>query len=252
VLLANRQGLVSKSLPEVVQVDADGTVTYHQRYTGRLSQPLRLSEFPMDTHTFTIQLVAAGYGADELNFVLDSQERGEVTIEGGAIAEKLSLPDWTVLRHRAAAVGYSPVPGFNAAGFAFEFEASRFVTYYLWQVVLPLTVVVVMSWSAFWIDATSVGVRVGVATSSILTLIAHRFVLASLLPRLPYMTRLDYFTVGSTLLVLLALIVVLWTSPRGKRNPVHVDRIDRWARAGFPMAFLLLVGWFLGGIWLAK
>lgn len=42
-----------------------------------------------------------------------------------------------------------------------------------------------------------------VATASVLTLIAQRFVLASLLPRLPYMTRLDFFTVGSTILVLL-------------------------------------------------
>ena len=61
VLLANRQGLVSKSLPEVVQVAPDGTVIYHQRYTGKMSQPLRLSDFPMDSHTFTIQFVAAGY-----------------------------------------------------------------------------------------------------------------------------------------------------------------------------------------------
>jgi hypothetical protein len=37
VLLANRQGLVSKSLPDVVAIDPDGTVFYDQRYTGHLS-----------------------------------------------------------------------------------------------------------------------------------------------------------------------------------------------------------------------
>jgi len=91
-------------------------------------------------------------------------------------------------------------------------------------------------------------VRIGIATSSILTLIAHRFVLASLLPRLPYMTRLDYFTVGSTLLVFLALIVVVVTSYLAAINRDPIARqVDLWARGTFPAAFLLLLGWFVFG-----
>ncbi|MEA3302655.1 MAG: hypothetical protein U9Q75_05180 [Pseudomonadota bacterium] len=58
-----------------------------------------------------------------------------------------------------------------------KIEAKRYIAYYIWQIVLPLAVVV-MSWAAFWIDRVHVGVRIGVATSSILTLIAQRFVFA--------------------------------------------------------------------------
>ena len=133
-------------------------------------------------------------------------------------------------------------------GFVFRFTAERYVTYYIWQVILPLAVVVVMSWAAFWVGRDNVGVRIGVATSSILTLIAHRFVLASLLPRLPYMTRLDYFTVGSTLLVFLALITVIFTAvltSKGSESLAH--RTDVAARAVFPTVFLIMLGWFLYG-----
>ena len=59
LLLVNRQGLISKSLPDVVDVQSDGTVLYHQRYTGMLSQILDLSSFPIDTHDFFIHFVAA-------------------------------------------------------------------------------------------------------------------------------------------------------------------------------------------------
>jgi len=59
LILANRQGLVSRSLPEIVQVDPDGTVTYRQRYSGMLSQPLQLANFPMDKHFFTIHFASA-------------------------------------------------------------------------------------------------------------------------------------------------------------------------------------------------
>jgi len=108
--------------------------------------------------------------------------------------------------------------------------------------------VVVMSWAAFWVGRKNVGIRIGVATSSILTLIAHRFVLASLLPRLPYMTRLDYFTVGSTLLVFMALVTVIFTSfLAGKEHDSLTHKVDVTARVTFPAIFLLLLGWFFYG-----
>jgi hypothetical protein len=252
VLLANRQGLVSKSLPDVVQVDADGSVTYHQRYTGRLSQPLLLSDFPMDTHTFTVQFAAAGYTKDDLTFVVDTM-KGTPDLKGGAMSDRLSLPDWNVLEYAAEASPYSPVAAIKSAGFSFQFKARRYVAYYYWQVVLPLSVIVVMSWASFWVDTSNVGVRVGVATSSILTLIAHRFVLARLLPRLPYMTRMDYLSVGSTVLVLVAMLVVLWTSMLGKHKKTALaERVDFWARFAFPGVFLLILGWFVSGVWVLQ
>ncbi|MBA3964393.1 MAG: hypothetical protein H0X47_01175 [Nitrospirales bacterium] len=143
---------------------------------------------------------------------------------------------------------YSPIKEIHTPAFAFQFQAKRYVGYYLWEVLLPLAVVVIMSWSAFWVGREHMGVRIAVATSSILTLIAHRFVLASLLPRLPYMTRLDYFTVGSTLLVLLALITVIVTGYLAAHSQErHARRIDLLARGTFPGAFLLLLLWFMGG-----
>jgi hypothetical protein len=243
VFIANQSGLVSRSLPEVVQVFPDGNVVYQQRYTGKMSQPLKLSEFPMDKHTFTIQFLAAGYTDDVLEFIPDELEN----IVGGGIADELSLPDWELTKFEAVSSPYQPIPEIHTAGFVFRFEARRFFSYYLWQIVLPLTVVVIMSWAAFWVDRHQIGVRIAVATSSVLTLIAHRFVLASLLPRLPYMTRLDYFTVGSTLLVFLALIVVVLTSFLAKKD--HHDKKARMmnvsSRIVFPAAFLVLLGWFV-------
>lgn len=247
LVVANRVGLVSRSLPEVVQVDWDGTVTYRQRYTGVFSQPLQLANFPMDKHAFTIQFASAAYSTDELEFIPDTPEY-EGMPAGGSIAEEISLPDWKLLGYEILALPYQPVRVIHAAGFAFRFEAERYVKYYFLQVLLPLSVVVVMSWAGFWLQREQVGVRIGVATSSILTLIAQRFVLASLLPRLPYMTRLDYFTVGSTLLVFLALIGVVSASYLAATNrDLMAERVDLWARFVFPGAFLLLLGWFLVG-----
>lgn len=245
VLLANQTGLISKALPDVVQVDEDGTVIYYQRYTGKLSQPLRLSDFPKDRQPFNVQFVAAGYSEADLEFIPDVSP-SDPSLSGGSVADELSLPDWKIVSYTAQKMTYRPIPGISVPGFGLSFEAERYISYYLWQVVLPLGVVVMMSWSPFWLSRRDIGARIGIATSSVLTLIAHRFVLASLLPRLPYMTRMDYLTVGSTLLVMMTLIMVVSIGIMESRNrDKFAGRLDRVARLGFPVAFLSLLGWFL-------
>ncbi|MFV2073735.1 MAG: hypothetical protein ACC742_13935, partial [Thermoanaerobaculales bacterium] len=45
-----------------------------------------------------------------------------------------------------------------------------------------MAIIVFMSWVVFWIDPRHVGPRISVAVTSMLTLIAYRFLLGQLLP----------------------------------------------------------------------
>ena len=103
-----------------------------------------------------------------------------------------------------------------------------------------------MAWGAFYIDPTNAGAQIGVATSSMLTLIAYRFMLGGLIPRLSYMTRLDYFLLGSTSLVFLTLVEVIITINLALRDKKKFARtIDRWCRFVFPIVFILWTWWSL-------
>ncbi len=245
VLLTNRGGIIQKSLPEVVQIERDGQVTYRQRYTGPLSQPLKLSEFPFDQHQFTIQLVSLTLLPKDILFV-PATAVTDPKIIGGSISHQLSLPDWKIIEYKTHTVPYNPAGEVEMPGFAFEFTAKRFVLYYVWQVVAPLVLIVMMSWGTFYIDPSNAGAQIGVATSSMLTLIAYRFMLGNLIPHLPYMTRLDYFTLGSTILVFLTLLEVIMTTNLAlRKKELFARKIDRWCRFMFPTAFIILSSWSL-------
>jgi hypothetical protein len=245
VFIGNRGGIMQKSLPEVVKVAADGAVTYIQRYTGPLSQPLKLSEFPFDQHQFAIQFIAPGFTPQEVQFVPDSPTE-EPQITGGAMYQELSLPDWKVTEYTTETNPYRPTRDIEVAGFVFKFTAKRYAVYYVWQVIVPLILIVMMSWGGFYIDPTNAGARIGVATSSMLTLIAYRFMLGQLIPRLPYMTRLDYFTLGSTILVFLTLgEVIVTTNLSLTERGENALKINRWCRFLFPMVFALWSVWSL-------
>jgi hypothetical protein len=243
VIIANKQFFVRKSLPDVVRVESDGTITYAQRYLGPLSQRLNLSRFPFDKHTFGINFISTRYTPDQVKFI-PSLSPQDPTIIGGGISQELSLADWEITDHLVETRPYNPMEDVLTAGFIFEFTADRYELYYIWQVIIPLFLIVLMSWGALWIDPTSSGTQIGLATSSILTLIAYRFMLGNLIPRLPYMTRMDYFTLGSTVLVFFMLIEVVTTSFLARHGMEKTARrMDRWGRVTFPIVFVAWSAW---------
>ena len=222
-----------KTLPEVVRVSPDGLVTYSQRYYGKLSTPLDLRNFPFDKHTFRFRLAAVGSSPDEVRFYTDPERTGM------GRADKLSIPDWKCTQWASFAKPYAPVEGERiVASYVYEFEADRMVGYYVVKVFLPLLLIVLMSWAVFWIDPSLVSAQISVSITSMLTLIAYQFVLAGLLPKVSYITRMDIFLLGSTALIYAALVEVIITSHMATHNKLaRACTMDAWARVIFPVLF---------------
>jgi hypothetical protein len=224
-----------KTFPEVVEISPKGDVVYRQRVWGSFSQPLKLRDFPFDRQSFSIQLAAVGFREGQIELVPNS------SVQSG-IAEELSFPDWTVTGWRAEPRVYQPHAGIGKIpGFAFTFEATRKKNYYVVKVLVPLIFIVMMSWVVFWTDPKESGTDIGVSVTSMLTLIAYRFAIGGFLPVISYLTRLDYFILGSTILVFSSLAEVVATSAlvRHERKDLafSFDRVSRWV---FPAIFIYL------------
>jgi len=215
-------------------------VTYRQRYAGAFTQPLRLRSFPFDRQTFRLQFVAVRYRINEVQFVPDQDWIDNGLKQAGGIATSITLPDWTIESWNTKSLSYALAPGFEYSGYAFEFTASRNAQHYVWKVILPLVLIVIMSWAVFWIDPVTSNSQISIAVTSMLTLIAYRFAIDNQLPRLPYTTNLDAFILMSTVLVFFSFIEVLVTTilENQKRNRLAIT-IDRSCRVIFPVIFLL-------------
>ena len=231
-----RQG--SSTLPETVEVTPDGTVTYRQRLLGQFSQKLDLSDFPLDRQKLSIQLVAMGNLEDDVVFVAHPE------IPSGVVPD-VAISDWKILGSHARTQAYQPMPGVEPrAGYMLEFDAKRFIGYYRTKIILPLLLIVAMSWLVFWIDPELAGPQISLAVTSVLTLIAYRFMIGGMLPKISYLTRMDWFTSASTVLVFLTLVEATYTVMLTKRGrPERAQTIDRISRWGFPLAFVLVFAW---------
>jgi Neurotransmitter-gated ion-channel ligand binding domain/Neurotransmitter-gated ion-channel transmembrane region len=238
--IVNESNSVSRKFPEIAEVEPDGRVNYRQRYAGAFTQPLRLRSFPFDRQTFQLQFVAVRYRPNEVQFVPDQDWIDNGLKQAGGIAPSITLPDWTIENWNTKSLSYVLAPGFEYSGYAFEFTAARDVQHYILKVILPLVLIVIMSWSGFWIDPVNANSQISVAVTSMLTLIAYRYAVDIQVPRLPYVTRIDLFFLVSTLLVFFSLIEVLVTTVLDNNQQTErAKKIDHYCRAIFPAIFAI-------------
>jgi hypothetical protein len=224
-----------KTLPDVVTVFPNGEAIYLQRVLGNFSQPMKLQDFPFDRQVFNVHLAAVQHSPEQVELVPSP----DITY---GIAETLSVTDWKVVGWNAEVLPYKPIPvRGEIAGIRFSFTAQRQIGYFILKIIIPLVLIVIMSWTVFWIDPKEAGIQFSVSMTSMLTLIAYRFAVGAFLPKISYMTRLDFFILMSTILVFTSLVEVLLTSTLARADRLEMARrIDLWARLVFPAAFTLL------------
>ncbi len=194
-----------------------------------------LRDYPADHQVLTVQLVASGHSPDQVELVASTEAIH-------AISAGLSVTDFDITGSEVVVEPYRPMDsGPGVASIRSNYFASRKTGYFVVKVIIPLILIVMMSWSVFWIDPAEGGTQIGVATTTMLTLIAFRFAIDASLPKISYLTRLDTFVMAATVLVFLSLFEVVITSRLAKTGRhERAMRLDQWSRLIFPGAFVVV------------
>lgn len=225
-------GRLFADLPEVANIGPGGSIQYLQRYNGALATYHNLHDFPFDNQVFKLVL-----------WPLENTEEGvqlKVNEKFTGYRKLLNISDW-VIQKVTAETGreLSEISNEYYSTYHLLIHADRVTGYYIWKVIIPLSLIVAMSWAVFWINPAQFGPQIGLSATSMLTLIAFIFATTNLLPKLAYLTMLDKFIFTSTLLVFLALVESLSAtylfSKGHEKIGLLMDSICRWV---FPMVFL--------------
>ncbi|MGI9625641.1 MAG: hypothetical protein ACR2QM_02290 [Longimicrobiales bacterium] len=216
-------------LADQIGVGPGGAVVHQQRYYGTFATYHNLRDFPFDRHVFQISLLSSEYDEDEVVLLINDEQTGRRDV--------LNISDWRIGEVEAVPGTYvMETTGRRLSTYEFQIDAQREMGFYIWKVMVPLTLIVAMSWAVFWLS----GPQIGLSATAMLTLIAFQFAMVGVLPRLGYFTTLDKFTTGSTVLVFLALVEAVTTSYLEARDR-HDDarRLDRNSRWLFPLGFFI-------------
>jgi len=223
-LIVNDRGMRAQ-LPLVVDVDALGNVVYRQRLTGELAVDLDLEDFPFDSQQLPIDIISYQYSPDQVHFSTNARLAAHL--------EEFSIEGWRFTLSETKFGEFSvPAAGVVRPRITFMLEAQRKAQYFLLTMFLPMSLIVFMSWTAFWIQPNVVPPRIAISTASIFSLIAFGFSIRLSLPRVSYVTRADVFVIGCTLLVFLALGAAVigsrWASAEKLEQAIRLNATIRW------------------------
>jgi hypothetical protein len=227
----------------VMRVRPDGTSTLIQALSASAETEFDMTRFPFDGQRLEAVFEVLGFDRDEV----------ELRVEAGAASSPtrgVRIPQWTVrgtsLSVRDRAASHAGRRGVSSA-FILSIDVQRESFYANRLVIIPLVVIVLLSFSVFWMDRSSLGDRLSVSFIGILTGVAYQIVMSDLLPHISYVTLMHGFLNLSFLTMCATVVVNLVVGNLDQRGKGEVgDRIDRRCRWGFPLAYFGLMLVMLG------
>lgn len=108
-------------------------------------------------------------------------------------------------------------PG-NYSRLACEFLFVRRLGYYIIQIYIPSSLIVVLSWVSFWLDRNAVPARVALGITTVLTLTTLISSTNAALPKISYLKSIDVYLVTCFFMVFAALLEYAAVSFIGNRK----------------------------------
>ena len=229
-------GRLFTRLQKRVEVLGNGRARQVQRYSGALVFAYDAHRFPFDKQDIVITLLSEEYSEGKIVLTIDETVTGRNP-------NAFDIPDWSISGVDAQIISkHLEILNRNHSAYEFHIPVERRSGFFVWKVIVPLMLIVFMSWTVFWINPSQVGPQISMSATSMLTLIAFQFAMGNLLPRLSYFTVMDRFVTGSTILVFMALIESIMTNYLVTIDKENLAlKIDRYCSWIFPAIFFVFV-----------
>ncbi len=208
----------------------DGTVEYDRQFEATLRSEFDLRSFPFDRQELQVQIESFAFPSTELVLVPEPEQ-----MKGS----RLRLPQWDVgaLRWNVADVEQE-LEREKYSRLTVSLELMRKPGFYVWQVFVPLFILILIASTVFFLPASDLSDRISVTTTSLLTAVALSYTVRTDLPKISYLTTIDrlfvttYVFFGAKIAGML--IIRQWVD----RDAVRAEKIDRVSRWVFPAVYL--------------
>jgi hypothetical protein len=216
-----------------IYVEPNGTVIYTQDFSAVLSTDLDLRRFPFDSESLPAIVEPGGEDAERVVLQFDSK------LSNVAKARYAELAQWKTI----ALTGHPDTESLadrKTRGIAFTLQVQRNSGPYVWKFIVPLILLVMISWVSFWLSHEEFTTKdqLSAAIATLLIVVAYNLVASNQLPKTNYVTYIDAMLLASFVFVIIAigLIVLIHHQRKSQGRALQLRRI---AGIALPVSFLL-------------
>lgn len=217
-----------------LRVFPNGAIVLSQVVTVTVPANMQLLHFPFDSQIFQFQFASTYWEAEQVDLFLKTVESG--------LGEGAAPTSWH-FDYSSYHVAKSSVRAHSESFYSFTFlvHAQRDPWYFIWRLLLPLVVIVILSWNVFWMYEDSAS-ALGNCFVFLLTVVAFHQIANEMLPMIPFFTFMDSIVfVSYGFIIIPTFQVMVTTKLENLGRPEDAESIRRYCRWLVPVAFVLTI-----------
>jgi hypothetical protein len=218
-----------------LKIHTNGKVKMVQEISAVLKSPMNLRKYPFDRQKLQMILEPLSFIASEVLLVSGPQMMDMPR-------HHLKIAGWELLGLNAESrIEQDQQGSHEYSQIVISLDMVRKPGYTTWLVFIPLTFIIILSSSIYWMDAESLGNRMDISFIGLLTIVAYQAMVEAGLPKIDYFTLINGFVYISYFIMASFIISnILIDQLNRKRKTVLADKIDQHARWMMPLAYISL------------
>ncbi len=210
----------------------------------KIKNDFNLKSFPFDRQTLKFQINDMLFGLDARIFESSSYSYRSFD----TFLKKDDIPGWEKKSFLITHNPFTPVTQYSGTfndSHLVEIQLERKHGYYIFKVILPIILILMVCWSVVWVDPKELESRLTITIVCLLSLIAYNFVIDSELPKLEYLTVLDWIVLISYIYATVPNFLSVISFRLLKTNKVLGDKIEqiskRYGLSSYVLSIFLIV-----------
>lgn len=237
VALTNGAGTFDR-LASMLRIRPDGQCVLSELIQAEVSASFALRRMPFDSQELVGNFQLFGFDTSELAVELVPDQRMSPDFQ-------VSVPQWD-LRGYACSVLNIAAPfsmdGKQSSVMQMKINVKRQPLFVLRLVMMPVALIVIISWSIFWINHAPLGDRVSISFVGVLTAVSFQVVLKDLMPQVSSQTFLNAFVNISFWMTCASVVTVLVIGSLEESGAnVRAKQLGHRCRWLFPLAYFVLI-----------
>ena len=121
-----------------------------------------------------------------------------------------------------------------------EITIERNWAHYFFKIMLPVFLILCVAWYVLWIPTKKYETRLNTSIIALLALIAYNFVFQDDIPKLEYLTDLDWYILLSYVFCCIPVFISIGSSSLGTKNQKTIININKHIRRWGVLAYIVI------------
>ncbi len=216
-----------------LHISPDGTLLFIQEISAVVESPMGLRRYPFDKQRLQAIFEPLAFYATEVK-LMTGPEMTDLP------ERPVHVAGWELLALSAQArIIKDDNSDARFSQLIVTLDMRREPGHTIWFIIIPLSMIVLLSTSVFWMDREStLGSRMDISFIGLLTIVAYQSLVVSSLPRISYLTLINGFVYVGYITMVASIVANIWVDNLNRRDAqTTADRFDRVARWAFPAGF---------------